>query len=483
MVTAELKLSPGNTTGGSIDGLSPSSLNAPVALVTMAALEIYNENIRDLGFDGHGVGSSGAGTGGSGSIAAKSGSAEGQPGAGVSIRVTPTGEVVPVGASWTAVSDMEDAQRFFDVASARRATADNGVNSVSSRSHLVVLVRLAVAAPRNSSGSQPLALTRGKLVLVDLAGSERLSATGLDQQAVGGSLGSGMGGLSAAAIAAGERLKEAQSINKSLSALGNVVAALATQDQRTKEASRKRAAKAQAATGEQQAGAVPSTAGTMHIPYRDSVVTRLLQDCLGGAASTTLVIAVSPDGEDASETLCSLQFGQRARAIRSDGGSAAAAKRGARSVAASGAGAGAMSSGPGGVFSPGAQRVTSRLKAQLAQAKEEHAQGTKALRQQVDELRKQLLEIRRGAGSGTSMTGSTSTLSSEGAARRQNRQNFLTVDTTRDSIASAMDFKVLPAALQGVTTHAVSGESISANDSALPARSMAISGAGSASVG
>lgn len=114
-----------------------------------------------------------------------------------------------------------------------------------------------------------------------------------------------------------------------------------------------------------------------HIPYRDSLVTRLLQDCLGGSASTTLVIAVSPEQDDAAETLCSLQFGQRARAIQSDGGAAAAARRGARP-------GGTHSSRSGGLFSPQSQRAHARLKQQLQEAQAEHVERVQAMEAEAE---------------------------------------------------------------------------------------------------
>jgi kinesin family protein C2/C3 len=110
---------------------------------------------------------------------------------------------------------------------------------------------------RRASGAQ----TIGKLHLVDLAGSERLSKTG----------------------ATGDRLKEAQNINKSLSALGDVIAAL---QQRSK-----------------------------HIPYRNSKLTHLLQDSLGGNSKVLMFVNCSPASTNAGETLCSLNFAARASKV------------------------------------------------------------------------------------------------------------------------------------------------------------------------
>jgi len=101
----------------------------------------------------------------------------------------------------------------------------------------------------------------GKLHLIDLAGSERLSKTGAE----------------------GARLKEAQAINKSLSALGNVIEALQKKSN--------------------------------HVPYRNSKLTYLLQDSLGGHAKTLMFINVSPTLSDAEETNCSLTFASRVRKV------------------------------------------------------------------------------------------------------------------------------------------------------------------------
>jgi kinesin family member 5 len=102
----------------------------------------------------------------------------------------------------------------------------------------------------------------GKLVLVDLAGSEMVRKTG----------------------ASGQQLEEAKTINKSLSALGQVIYAL-TDDKAT------------------------------HVPYRDSKLTRVLQDSLGGNSKTVLIVVVSPSSFNASETVSTLRFGMRAKSI------------------------------------------------------------------------------------------------------------------------------------------------------------------------
>jgi len=137
-----------------------------------------------------------------------------------------------------------------------RATAATGMNEGSSRSHSVFTITVG-QKDLNSATSK-----NGKLVLVDLAGSEMVRKTG----------------------ASGQQLEEAKTINKSLSALGQVINAL---------------------TDEKQS----------HIPYRDSKLTRVLQDSLGGNSKTVLIVAISPSSFNANETLSTIRFGLRAKAI------------------------------------------------------------------------------------------------------------------------------------------------------------------------
>lgn len=148
-----------------------------------------------------------------------------------------------------------------------RATASTKMNDISSRSHAVFIIiveQMTTVQYEDGTGGHQIKV--GKLNLVDLAGSERVRVTG----------------------ATGRCLEEAKKINQSLSALGNVIAALT--DQRLRS----------------------------HIPYRDSKLTRLLEDSLGGNCKTTMMAMVSPAFEAFLESLSSLKFATRAKKIRND---------------------------------------------------------------------------------------------------------------------------------------------------------------------
>jgi len=138
---------------------------------------------------------------------------------------------------------------------AQRSTAQTKLNDMSSRSHAVLQVTVAHHRPDGSCRV-------GKLNLVDLAGSERVRVTG----------------------ASGQRLQEGKSINQSLSALGNVVSAIV--DARP------------------------------HVPFRDSKLTRILEDSLGENCKFTLVVTISPASEAFAESLSTLKFAQRAKGLR-----------------------------------------------------------------------------------------------------------------------------------------------------------------------
>ncbi|XP_048226914.1 kinesin-like protein KIN-14R isoform X2 [Ricinus communis] len=153
---------------------------------------------------------------------------------------------------------VENIKEVWDVLQAgsnARAVGSNNVNEHSSRSHCMLCTMVRAKSLINGE------CTKSKLWLVDLAGSERLAKTEVQ----------------------GERLKEAQNINRSLSALGDVISALATK--------------------------------SSHIPYRNSKLTHLLQDSLGGDSKTMMFVQISPSERDLGETLSSLNFATRVRGV------------------------------------------------------------------------------------------------------------------------------------------------------------------------
>ncbi|KAJ3185366.1 hypothetical protein HDU85_001416 [Gaertneriomyces sp. JEL0708] len=155
------------------------------------------------------------------------------------------------------VGSVDEVYEALRVGQKNRMVASTKMNAESSRSHSVFL--LTITQKNLTDGTQKA----GKLYLVDLAGSERLGKTG----------------------AVGQTLEEAKKINLSLSALGNVINAL-TDNKST------------------------------HIPYRDSKLTRILQESLGGNSRTTLIINASPSSFNEDETLSTLRFGMRAKTIK-----------------------------------------------------------------------------------------------------------------------------------------------------------------------
>ena len=223
--------------------------------LTFSALELYNERLADL-----------MTCAGARDFAESSAS---------SLRVVadPRRGVWPRGAAEILLGDDVDVEALLETASARRSTGATDLNKDSSRSHLVVILRMETAT------------CHSKLFLVDLAGCEQVRRSG----------------------AAGSRLDEACGINKSLSALGNVVAALtAAKAEDDLSAS---ADASPAKEKEKKKGSV------QHVPYRDSKLTFLLSEALGGNARAVLVTCLSPSVADAAESLSTLRFGVRARRI------------------------------------------------------------------------------------------------------------------------------------------------------------------------
>eukprot|EP00191_Tetraselmis_sp_GSL018_P019273 CAMPEP_0177590532 /NCGR_PEP_ID=MMETSP0419_2-20121207/7465_1 /TAXON_ID=582737 /ORGANISM="Tetraselmis sp., Strain GSL018" /LENGTH=750 /DNA_ID=CAMNT_0019081115 /DNA_START=182 /DNA_END=2434 /DNA_ORIENTATION=- len=158
------------------------------------------------------------------------------------------------------VKSVPEIQNVMDVGKKNRSVGATLMNQDSSRSHSIFCITIETS---EITGGADAHIRAGKLNLVDLAGSERQSKTG----------------------ATGDRLKEATKINLSLSALGNVISSL-----------------------------VDGKSG--HIPYRDSKLTRLLQDSLGGNTKTVMIANLGPADYNYDETLSTLRYANRAKNIK-----------------------------------------------------------------------------------------------------------------------------------------------------------------------
>jgi len=161
------------------------------------------------------------------------------------------------------VTKFSDIEKLMDIGNENRTTASTNMNDTSSRSHAIFTLNFTQAKFFTDMPSE----TVSKMHLVDLAGSERANSTG----------------------ATGQRLKEGSNINKSLVTLGTVISNLAeaSGDHRKKP----------------------------FIPYRDSVLTWLLKDSLGGNSKTIMIAAISPADVNYSETLSTLRYANRAKNI------------------------------------------------------------------------------------------------------------------------------------------------------------------------
>nr|XP_028591810.1 LOW QUALITY PROTEIN: kinesin-like protein KIFC3 [Podarcis muralis] len=195
--------------------------------VSLSMVEIYNEVIRDL-------------------LAR-------DPQEKLDVKLNPdgSGQLHVPGLTSVEVDSLRQIKKMLSLGKRNRATYATNMNERSSRSHALLTVN--ITGTELASGTQ----VTGKLNLVDLAGSERVWKSG----------------------AQGDRLKEAQSINKSLLALGEVIQAL-----RTKQA---------------------------HVPFRNSKLTYLLQDSLGKGSKTIMMVQISPLEKNVGESICSLKFAQR----------------------------------------------------------------------------------------------------------------------------------------------------------------------------
>ncbi|XP_052125712.1 kinesin-like protein KIF21A isoform X2 [Frankliniella occidentalis] len=194
----------------------------------------------------------------------------------IKIHEYPEGGIYLVGVTTKAVQTPEEALQCLRLGALSRTTASTQMNSQSSRSHAIFTIYIKQERVVKIEGNEDFVnggtetaneceMLTAKFHFVDLAGSERLKRTG----------------------ATGERAREGISINCGLLALGNVISALGDKSKRA-----------------------------LHVPYRDSKLTRLLQDSLGGNSRTVMIACVSPSDRDFMETLNTLKYANRARNIR-----------------------------------------------------------------------------------------------------------------------------------------------------------------------
>uniref|UniRef100_A0A673BMA3 Kinesin family member 21B n=1 Tax=Sphaeramia orbicularis TaxID=375764 RepID=A0A673BMA3_9TELE len=237
-----------------------TGIQAPEFKVSAQFLELYNEEILDL-FDG-----------------ARDPESRSRK-SNIKIHEDGSGSIYTTGVTSRLVHSEEELLQCLKLGALSRTTASTQMNAQSSRSHAIFTIHVCqmrvcqqpqLNGEMNGVDSSPIAQPEyetlmAKFHFVDLAGSERLKRTG----------------------ATGDRAREGISINCGLLALGNVISALG--DQAKKGG---------------------------HVPYRDSKLTRLLQDSLGGNSRTVMIACVSPSDRDFMETLNTLKYANRARNIK-----------------------------------------------------------------------------------------------------------------------------------------------------------------------
>ncbi|ESW20290.1 hypothetical protein PHAVU_006G196400 [Phaseolus vulgaris] len=211
----------------------------------VSVLEIYNETIRDLLSSNRSSGFDSTRTENGVSVSGK------QP---YTIKHDVNGNTHVSDLTIVDVCSANEISSLLQQAAQSRSVGRTHMNEQSSRSHFVFTLRICGF---NENTEQQV---QGVLNLIDLAGSERLSRSG----------------------ATGDRLKETQAINKSLSSLSDVIFALAKKEE--------------------------------HVPFRNSKLTYLLQPCLGGDSKTLMFVNISPDPSSTGESLCSLRFAARVNA-------------------------------------------------------------------------------------------------------------------------------------------------------------------------
>ncbi|KAM0898611.1 hypothetical protein ACQ4PT_021784 [Festuca glaucescens] len=189
----------------------------------------------------------------------------------IQIRETANGSITLAGVTEPEVKSKEEMALHLARGSLSRATGSTNMNSQSSRSHAIFTISIEQKRMSSSTSEKPTNsdydILSSKFHLVDLAGSERAKRTGAD----------------------GLRLKEGIHINRGLLALGNVISALGDEKKRKEGA---------------------------FVPYRDSKLTRLLQDSLGGNSKTVMIACISPADSNAEETINTLKYANRTRNIQ-----------------------------------------------------------------------------------------------------------------------------------------------------------------------
>jgi len=199
--------------------------------LTIMVTEIYNEMIKDL-------------LGGQSTMSKK-----------LDVKLNSDGTTTVPGLTEQNVETLDDVLQAMQTAQSNRTTMQTDMNDESSRSHSIVQVKTSCIHKKDKKQFM------GKINLIDLAGSENTNKSGVT----------------------GQGMKEAQNINKSLSALGDVISSL--------------------------------VAKSGHIPYRNSKLTMMLKDSLGGDSKTLMIVQCSPSQTNVTETLSSLNFASRARNV------------------------------------------------------------------------------------------------------------------------------------------------------------------------
>ncbi|KAI9141808.1 kinesin motor domain-containing protein, partial [Paraphysoderma sedebokerense] len=224
--------------------------------VSISYLEIYQEHIRDL-------------------LGASQNSNKERE---LSIREDKNGVITTTGLTEKVCHNAEEVLQLLARGSVNRTTHSTRLNNTSSRSHAVftITLRQEIRDSGVANGSQ-IFIKTSKMRIVDLAGSERAKRTGNE----------------------GVRFKEGVKINSSLLALGNVISILGSQD-----------------PSHLDADSSKLNAADKHIPYRDSKLTRILQDSLGGNSKTVLIGCISPNESNYAESLNTLSYANRAKNIK-----------------------------------------------------------------------------------------------------------------------------------------------------------------------